>query len=151
MDRVLKAICRWQPATAAATLVCAGVLSGVAAAGSPYTVMVKVAPSTVPVPGTSTVTATGLSSNRSRLKVFLNARSPCAATAAADAAIAGDVLIASPALGVVGSYVHTKVVSTVSGATGPRGPGNHQACAYLIAWPPSALPRGHASAAYAVG
>ena len=31
MDRVLKAICRWQPATAAATLVCAGVLSGVAA------------------------------------------------------------------------------------------------------------------------
>ena len=151
MSRALKAIRRWQLAAGVATLVCAGALSGVALAGSPYTVMVKVAPRTVPVPGTFTVTATGLSSNRSRLEVFLNAHHACAATAAADAAIAGDVLIVSPAAGVVGSYVHTKSVSTVSGASGPRGPGRHEACAYLIAWPPSTLPRAHASAAYAVG
>lgn len=151
MHRALKAIHRRQLATGATVLVLAGALSGVALAGSPYTVMVKVAPSTVPVPGTFTVTATGLSSNRSRLKVFLNAHSACAATAAADAAIAGDVLIISPALGVVGSYIRTRAVSTVSGASGARGPGQHEACAYLIAWPPSTLPRAHASAAYAVG
>jgi hypothetical protein len=151
MHRTLKAIHRRQLITAAATLALACGLSGVAVAGSPYTVIVKVVPSTVPVPGAFKVTASGLSSNRSRLRVFLNAASACAATAAADAAIAGDVLIISPVPGVVGSYVRSRTLSTVSGASGARGPGRHEACAYLIAWPPSTLPRAHASAAYAVG
>jgi hypothetical protein len=134
-----------------AALVLAGVLSGVALAGSPYTVTVKVVPTTAPVPGTFKVTASGLSSNLSRLKVFLNAAAACAPTAAADAAIAGDVLIISPVSGVVHAFVRSRTLSTVAGATGARSPGRHEACAYLVAWPPSTLPRAHASVSYAVG
>ena len=145
-----RAIHRRQLVTGIAAVALAGALSGIALAGSPYTVTVKVVPATTPVPGTFKVTASGLSSNLSRLKVFLNATKACAPTAAADAAIAGDVLIISPASGVVHAYVRSKSLSTVAGATGVRGPGRHEACAYLIAWPPSTLPRAHASASYAV-
>lgn len=151
MHRTLKVTHRRRLAVGAAAAMLACCLTGAALAGSPYTVTLKVVPSTAPVPGTFKVTANGLSSNRSRLKVFLNTAKACAPTAAADAAIAGDVLVIAPASGVVGSYVRSKTFNTVAGASGPRGEGRHEACAYLIAWPPSTLPRAHASASYAVG
>ena len=151
MHRFLKATSRRRLAAGAAAVAVAGCLTGAALAGSPYTVAVKVVPATTPIPGTFKVTASGLSANLSRLKVFLNTAKACAPTAAADAAIAGDVLVIAPASGVVHAYTRSKSFTTVAGATGPRGEGRHEACAYLIAWPPSTLPRAHASASYAVG
>ena len=146
-----RALHRRSLATGTAAVVLAGCLTGAALAGPPYTVTVKVVPATAPIPASFKVTASGLSANLSRLKVFLNTAKACAPTAAADAAIAGDVLVISPASGVVHAYTRSKTFSTVAGATGPRGVGRHEACAYLIAWPPSTLPRAHASASYAVG
>jgi hypothetical protein len=146
-----KATHRRRLAACAAAVAAAGCLTGAALAGSPYTVTVKVVPATTPIPGSFKVTASGLSANLSRLKVFLNTAKACAPTAAADAAIAGDVLVIAPASGVVHAYTRSKSFATVAGATGPRGEGRHEACAYLIAWPPSTLPRAHASASYAVG
>ncbi|MGA2471731.1 MAG: hypothetical protein ABSG64_13695 [Solirubrobacteraceae bacterium] len=134
-----------------AALVLGGAWSGVALAGAPYTVAVNVVPSTAPIPGSFKVTASGLSSNLSRLKVFLNATKACAPTAAGEAALAGDILVINPPAGVVGAYSRSKTLITVAGAKGPRGEGNHQACAYLIAAPPAALLRARASTAYSVG
>ena len=114
-----RALHRRSLATGTAAVVLAGCLTGAALAGPPYTVTVKVVPATAPIPASFKVTASGLSANLSRLKVFLNTAKACAPTAAADAAIAGDVLVISPASGVVHAYTRSKTFSTVAGATGP--------------------------------
>ncbi len=132
-------------------LAIAGACSGVALAGPPYTVHLVVKPVTTPIPGTFHVAASGLSSNRSRLRVFLNAAAPCAPTAAADAALAGDILVINPAGGVLHAYVKLKALTTVHGSTGPRGGGNHEACAYLSSVPPGAMLRATATAPYSIG
>jgi len=127
-----------------AGLAIAGAYSGVALAGSAYTVTVKVVPNRLPVGGLSKVTASGTSANLSRLEVFLNKAVPCRPTAAGDAAIGSDLLLIKAS--VVNAYTKTHSFKGVNA-------GNHFACAYLISVPPPTptLLRASASAPYVVG
>ena len=124
-------------------LAIAGAWSGAALAGSPYTVAVKVVPGQVLQHGVSKVTASGNSSNLSRLEVFLNKSAPCKLTAAGDAAVATDFLLVNTT--VVHVYIKTKAFTAAN-------LGNHFACAYLTSVPPPSptLLRARASASYVV-
>jgi hypothetical protein len=119
-----------------------GAFTGVALAGGPYTVAVKVVPKTVPLPGTFTVTASGMSANTSRLLVFINEDHKCALTAKVDASFAGDVLTFRGR--VTGSYSRSQ-------AETDHIAGQHRACAYLTSLPPSPHPRARAGFVYTVG
>jgi hypothetical protein len=125
-----------------AAVVLTGAFSAVAVAGSPYTVNVKVVPSTVPLNHPFKVTMFGLSANTSVLRLYLNRAKPCALTAAADAATPGNVL--RFATQVTNAYSITK---TFVG----KLEGRHFACAYLNGLPPQKFPRARAGASYAVG
>jgi hypothetical protein len=132
-----------QPRIAAvAALVLVGAFSGVAIAGSPYTVHVKVVPKAVPLPGKFKVTASGMSANTSWLRVLLNAHHVCASTAKTDASFAGDTQIIAKQVTGVYSASKTETASKE---------GQHHACAYLTSLGPSFLPRAHASFVYTVG
>ncbi len=128
----------------AAGLAIAGVWSSAAVAGSPYTVAVEAVPNTVPLNGMLKVTASGNSSNLSRLEVFVNKKVPCRPTAAGDSAVATDLMLIKTA--VVHAYTKTHGVKAVNA-------GNHFACAYLTSVPPPSptLLRARASAPYTVG
>jgi hypothetical protein len=73
---------------------------------------------------------------------LINLKSACAPTSAADAAVPTNVLTFSGK--VVGAYVRVKPETA-------KVAGNHFACAYLTATPPSTLPRAKASAPYVIG
>jgi hypothetical protein len=135
-------------AAATAAISLAALWAPGASASSPYTLKLAAAPKTAPLPGAFKVTASGSSSNTSRLEVFLNATKPCAATAAVEAKTSGDVLELSTT--VVHSYSKSKTLVTLTKVGSPQGPGSHQACAYLLATAPSSLQRAKANAPYAV-
>ena len=116
--------------------------SGVALAVPPYTVSVRVLPRAVRLSGTFKVTASGNSSNTSRLRVFLNGITGCKATAAAESVTPGDFLRIS--VRVTHAYSTSKTFPAAIR-------GRHYACAYLNALPPSTLARAHAGQAYTVG
>jgi hypothetical protein len=140
VDRVLKPS---RPALVVAAAVAVTLaFSAVAVAGAPYTVSVHVKPKTVPLHKTFKVTASGVSANTSLLRVFLNHGKGCAASPVVESTTAGDVLVIKA--DVTHAYSKSKVVTA-------QLEGNHFACAYLSALPPSPLQRGHASAHYSVG
>jgi hypothetical protein len=116
--------------------------SAASAGGPPYTVKVKVVPSTVRLTKTFKVIASGRSANASRLIVFLNRVRKCALTVAGDAAIPSNHLLVKT--GVVHLYSDATTVKTLIA-------GKHYVCAYLTALPPSTLLRARAGAAYKVG
>jgi hypothetical protein len=98
--------------------------TGAALAGGPYTVKVKVKPSSVLVGSNFTVAANGVSANLSQLKVFLNRTKKCASTATADAAISSDSLKINDRVSGTYSKARTLTAANVGG---------HYACAYLTA------------------
>lgn len=125
---------------AVASLGLAGSLvADVASALAPYSVHVRVVPTSVAKGSDFRVIANGNSSNTSILVVFLD-RQACATTATDERSHPATEIIDHA---VVGLYKRSRTVLA-------RVAGNHYACAYLIAPPPATLTRGHASAAYAV-
>ena len=125
---------------AVAAIVLAGALAaGTASALLPYSVHVRVAPTTVAKGSNFRVSANGNSSNSSILVVFLAAKA-CATTATEERSLGAAEVISHP---VVGLYLRSRTILA-------HVPGNHYACAYLIGTPPQSLLRGRASTAYVV-
>jgi hypothetical protein len=116
--------------------------SSSAVAAATYTLTVTVTPSSVPLYGKFTIAASGVSSKRSDLEVYANKVSPCAATASADAAAAGDFVDIS--VHVTGKYKKTVPL------TGLKA-GAHFACGYLVGSSGAKTPYVAASSAYTVG
>jgi hypothetical protein len=121
----------------AATLAASLASSGVAPAAAPYTVKLKV-PRYVNVGQSFKVKATGSSSSRSRLAVFL-ARKPCATGAAAEAKRAVGTLISK---NVLHAYTGSKAVHARSGT--------YDVCAYLTSAGHSKVTHARATATYYV-
>jgi hypothetical protein len=116
--------------------------SASAVAAATYTLTVTVTPSSVPLYAKFKIAATGVSSKRADLQVYANRVSPCAATASADAAVAGDFIDISQH--VKGTY--KKTVSLVGLKAGA-----HFECGYLIGAGSARKLRAAASAPYTVG
>lgn len=110
-----------------AALALAGIVSSGALAAAPYTVKVTAVPSVVPKLGHVTLTASGLSSNASRLTVFIDPHS-CAITAKAENLRPKAVKTISHV--VVHKYTRTRLITT-------KVQGVRFVCAYLTAVAPS--------------
>lgn len=121
---------------------CLLALAGSAHAAAPYTLTLTVTPTTVALYGTFTISASGTAPKRSNLLVYANASSPCAATAAADRALAGDFVDISH---FVTHAYHQDI--TLHGLLA----GAHTACAYLVGRSAAKAPLAAAMAPYMVG
>jgi hypothetical protein len=113
-----------------------------AVAAGTYTLTVTVTPSTVPLYGTFTIAASGQASKRANLEVYANKVSPCAATASADAAAAGDFVDIRHI--VTGSYKQKVPLHGLSA-------GAHFVCGYLVGLGSTKKLRAAASTPYSVG
>jgi len=140
---VLKVVRRLLLIAVVAALLLAGALSGVAPAGPPYTVNVKVVNPTVPLGSPFSVVVSGVAANSSVLVVYINTTEKCKKRGAAEFQVSTDQRTFITR--VVGAYTETRPEVG-------QNLGVHYACAYLrqVEPPPANIFRARGSASYQV-